>query len=218
MNDTNGRNLPATQTADNYRKAAEQYGGFEAMLKFKKGEYFVGEDEVPLGTEYIAHMEGWTLGWIKFRDQQVVERKMYRVEEGGRIPDRDELDENDHSKWPIGINNAPADPWVFQMYVPFENRDTGEVVVFVTSSYGGKKAVSLLSKAWQRRLAINGKHELPVIRLAKGKMKTRMYGDVPCPNFLPVVGWTGDEHQGIRDITPPSEPSRKDELDDEIPF
>jgi hypothetical protein len=217
MTDTNGKNLPvpAADEAKNIGNAAQEDGGFETLLKFKKGEYFAGGEEVPLGTEYIAHCIGWTRGWTKFENQQVTDRKMYRVADGRRPADRDELDSRDEKLWPIGISGAPADPWVFQFYLPMESRETGEVVIFVTSSFGGKRAVADLCKAYSRRVARTGKSEQPVIRLGKAKMPTRQWGDVPRPDFE-VIGWTGDEHEGIREVKPMD--SVKDELDDEIPF
>ena len=40
------------------------------LLKYdnKKEKYFIGEDEVPLGREYIAHCDQYARGWIKFVD------------------------------------------------------------------------------------------------------------------------------------------------------
>jgi hypothetical protein len=43
---------------DNILGAAQEDAGFAKLLKFKKGEYFIGEELVPLGTEYIAHAVG----------------------------------------------------------------------------------------------------------------------------------------------------------------
>jgi hypothetical protein len=215
MTDTNGNKLPAVQEAAAIGAAAQQDGGFETLLKFKKGEYFSANEEVPLGTEFIAHCIGWTRGWTKFENQAVVDRKMFRVADGRRPPDRDELDANDPTQWPIGISGQPADPWVFQFYLPMENRETGEVVIFVTSSFGGKRAVADLCKTYSRRVARTGKSEQPVIKLDKAKMPTRQWGDVPRPSFE-VIGWTGDEVEGIREVKPMD--GINQELNDEIPF
>ena len=56
------KNLPAGPETelDNIRRAAEADAGFEKRLKFKKGKYFIGDDEVALGSQYIAHARQWT--------------------------------------------------------------------------------------------------------------------------------------------------------------
>lgn|SRR5215472_5893138 len=208
-------NLPATQEATAIGTAAQEDGGFETLLKFKKGVYYIGGDEVPMGTELVAHCIGWTRCWIKFENQQVVDRKMYRVAEGRRAPDREELDSKEPSMWPMGPNGQPSDPWVYQYLLPMENTQNGDVYIFVTSSIGGKRAIADLCKAYSRRVARTGRSEQPLIKLSKAVMPTRMYGDVPRPSFE-IIGWTGDADAGIREVKPPD--TLKAELDDEIPF
>lgn len=216
MNDltTTTAHLPA-QEANAIGTAAQEDGGFEALLKFKKGVYELSGEDVPLGREYIAHCVGWTRCWIKFENQQVVERKMYRVAEGRRPPDREELDCQDESVWPKGPNGQPSDPWVYQYLLPMEDVMTGDVVVFVTSSIGGKRGVADLCKAYSRRVARTGESNQPVIKLSKAVMPTRMYGDVPRPMFE-IIGWGGSGMEGIREIKAPD--TLKQEMDDEIPF
>jgi hypothetical protein len=106
---------------ENIKTAAEEDAGFEKILKFKKGDYLIGEDPVSLGTEYIAHAIGWTKCWIKFVNGEVAERKIYRVAHGEKPPERDELDDQDESQWKVGIDGKPADPWVFQYLLPLED-------------------------------------------------------------------------------------------------
>lgn len=208
-------NLPAVQEATAIANAASESGGFEKLLKFKKGEYWCDNEEVPQGTEFIAHCIGWTRGWVKFENQQVVDRKMWRVAEGRRPLDREELDSQDPKLWPMGPNGQPSDPWVFQFLLPMERVSDGDVVIFVTSSFGGKRAVADLCKVYSRRVARTGKSEQPMIKLDEAQMPTRMYGNVPRPLFT-VIGWTGDQVEAIRDVKPPD--TIKQELDDEIPF
>jgi len=215
MTDTNGKNLPAVQEATAIGAAAQEDGGFETLLKFKKGVYFIQDEEVPMGTELIAHCIGWTRCWIKFEKQQVVDRKMYRVAEGRRAPDREELDSTDRSLWETGPNGQPSDPWVYQYLLPMENMQNGDVYIFVTSSIGGKRAVADLCKSYSRRVARTGVSEQPIIKLSKAVMPTRMYGDVPRPQF-DIVGWTGEAVEAIRDIKPPD--TLGQEMNDEIPF
>ena len=207
--------LTALQEAANIGRAAEEDGGFEALLKFKKGVYELSGEEVPMGRKYIAHCVGYTRCWIKFENQQVVDRKMFRVAEGRRPPDREELDAKDESTWPKGPNGQPSDPWVYQYLLPMEDLQTGDVVIFVTSSIGGKRAVADLCKAYNRRVVRTGQSAQPVVKLSKAVMPTRMYGDVPRPAFE-IDGWTSDGESGIREVKAPD--TLKQEMDDEIPF
>ena len=206
-------NLPAKQEANAIGQAAQEDAGFEKLLKFKKGVYECDNAEVPLDSEYIAHCVGWTKCWIKFVDAKVVDRTMYRVADGRRAPDREELDDNDRNKWGNGPNGQPSDPWVYQYLLPLENKE-GDLVVFVTSSIGGKRAVADLCKSYARRTDRTGVSEQPVIKLGKAVMPTRMYGDVPRPLFT-IVGWDGSS-EGVREVKAPE--TLHQELNDEIPF
>lgn len=196
---------------ENIRAAAREDAGFEKILKFKKGEYFIGEEEVTLGTEYLAHTIGWTKCWIKFADGEVVERKMYRVALGEKPPVREDLDERNEDDWSEGLDGEPADPWVYQYLLPLENLKTGEVVIFVTSSFGGKRAVADLCDAYAKHTKKTGCGQ-PIIKLAKTDMATKKFGKVPRPLFE-VIGWD-DDAENI-EIPPPTEPG---EYSDEIPF
>src|SRR5262245_61270622 len=101
----------ATQTeADNILGAVRQEQNFEKILKFKKGFYKVGNDDVPLGATFLAHTIGWTKAWLKFIDSKLVERKMYRAAKGQVPPEREELGDLDQTKWPT-IDGKKADPW-----------------------------------------------------------------------------------------------------------
>ena len=133
---------------DNILGAAQEDAGFAKLLKFKKGGYFIGEELVPLATEYIAHAIGWTKCWIKFVDDEVAERKVYRVALGERPPERENLDDLDQDNWPDGIDGKPADPWSLQYLLPLEKLSDGEVVIFTTSSFGGRRAVAELCAAY----------------------------------------------------------------------
>lgn len=209
---------PAQQEAANIaaEAAAET---FQKMIKFKKeGEtsVYISDGEVlEIGTQMIAHALAWTKTWVKFKDKEVVERKIYRIARGEKCPERDELDENDPSKWPLGLNNKPSDPWVLQYLVPLESMD-GEVRIFVASSFGGRRAVSELCSAYGRRRVKDPSCGQPIIRLDKGLMPTRNFGDVARPQFT-IVGWDDQGIRGeVKEIA--TEAMKREEFNDEIPF
>jgi hypothetical protein len=198
---------------ENIHTAAQEDAGFEKMLKFKKGEYFIGEEEIPLGTEYLAHAAAWVKCWIKFIDGEPVDRKPYRVALGEKPPVRENLDARDEDEWPE-VDGHPADPWVLQYLLPLENMKNGEVVIFVTSSYGGKRAVADLCDAYAKRTKKTGCGQ-PIIKLAKTTFPHKKYGPVLRPLFE-VDGW---DQQGVAgdfdEVIPPvaSEADFQDQID-----
>src|SRR5271168_339659 len=116
---------------ENIESEARTDAGFDPFLTFKKGDYFIDENGVALGTEYVAHPEAWVKVWRKYNGEQVVDRKVYRVAKGERPPEREDLDDWPGTEnWPIGDDGKAYDPWALQYLVPFENPETGEVVVF----------------------------------------------------------------------------------------
>lgn len=204
---------------ENLQTAARADAGFEKILKFKKGDYFIGEDEIPLGTEYLAHAQAWGKCWIKFVDGEVAERRMYRVARGEKPPDREELDDQEQDSWPEGLDGKPADPWVHQYLLPLENPSSGEIVIFVTSSFGGKRAVADLCATYAKRAAKSPDCGQPLIKLAVTDMPTKKFGKVPRPLFE-ITGW--DEAASGIEVMPPTPPTPpaalKNEMNDEIPF
>jgi hypothetical protein len=135
---------------DNILNAAQDDAGLGKILKFKKGNYLIGDDEIPLGTKFIVHTNAWVKMWIKFVNNKVADRKVYRVALGEKPPVREELDDLDKTLWPDGIDGEPADPWTLQYMMPFENISSGEIVIFTTPSKGGRRAVSDLCLAYGR--------------------------------------------------------------------
>ena len=199
---------------DNFETEAQADAGFQAMLKFRKGKYICEDEEVPIGTQYIAHCRAWAKTWVHFIDKKVVERKVYRVINGEHAPERDELPDNDQSKWPV-LNGKPQDPWVHQYLIPFESQETGDVQIFVAQSFGGRRAVGELCTAWVKRVKREPKAGQPIITLETAIMPTKNWGDVDRPKFE-IVGWddTG--------LTPKEVNAEKltlaADMNDEIPF
>ena len=205
--------LPEQQNGEieNINTAARADAGYERLLKFKKGDYRVGEEAVPLGTEYLAHVIAWTKVWIKFVNGELIERRTFRVAKGERPLEREDLDDSDETRWPEGIDGRPADPWVFQYLLPFESITSGEIVVFTTSSFGGRRAVADLCAAYAKRAA-KYRSGQPIIKLAVTEMPTKKFGKVPRPDFR-IVGWDEPSPNAEPVIVPPG-----DEFRDEIPF
>ena len=196
---------------ENIETAAREDAGFEKILKFKKGEYSIQDQSIPLGTEYLAHTSAWTKCWIKFADGKVVERKVYRVALGEKPPGREELDDLDRDEWPEGLDGEPSDPWVYQFLLPLEIMATGEVIVFVTASRGGRTAVADLCTNYVKRAKKVANGGQPIIKLSKADMTSPRFGKVPRPLFE-IVCWDDD----VEFLGPPLVTSEGDF--DEVPF
>jgi hypothetical protein len=200
-------NLPAklADEAANLLRASESQ---VRLLKFRKGKFFAKKkEEIPLGHQFRAFCRDWSRGWTKFVDNKIVDRRIGRVADGFRVPDRDELGDLDQSKWALGFGGVSVDPWVFQNLLPLEDPETGELFVFVTSSFGGKMAIHKLCHEFARNIT----RGTPTIELACETFPTDDYGPTLRPDF-PIVKWEHDT--GTVEVTLPMSA----EMDDEIPF
>jgi len=175
------------------------------LLKFVKGKWYVGDDELSPGRKFIAHVPQLTQGMVKFFDGKVAEQRVGIVADGFVLPNRDELGDIDSSKWETDHAGAPRDPWCHQYYLPLEDPDTGELFTFVTGSQGGNSAIGRLTSQFVR----NVRNGLPMIRLATGSYKHKTFGRVEVPEFS-VTGWTGAFHNVA--------PRPDGNLEEEIPF
>jgi hypothetical protein len=184
------------------------------LLKFSKGKYYCGDDEIAIGGEYIAHVATLLHGYVKFVDSKLIEQKLGKVADDFRLPKREELGDTDESAWERDATGAPRDPWAKQFYLPLENIASGEVLVYVTSSRGGSSAIGNLCSLYARN-SING---LPVIRLGVSSYRHRTFGRIDTPD-LKVLRWTGKSGNGGEpddDLVQVVNPA--DDMNDSIPF
>jgi hypothetical protein len=214
-------NLPANPEANAIAEEAMQDAGFQKMIKFKRigdsSGYICDDKQLAIGTQMIAHCIGWTKTWVNFEDKQVKERHVYRVSHRERAPDRETWGNGNPANWPIGIDGKPADPWVLQYLLPMEamGDDSGELRIFVASSFGGKRAVADLCSSYARRAQRNPGTGQPIISLDKMLMPTKNFGDVPRPYFK-IIGWDDGHREAVREVS--TEKLRQGDFDDEIPF
>jgi hypothetical protein len=157
------------------------------LLKFNKGFWLVGDNEVPAGREYIAHVDQLTHGWTKFADGKVVEQRVGNVAQGFKPASREELGDNDQSKWAKDHAGQPRDPWTMQIYLPLEDTETYELVSYVTNSKGGISVIGKLANAFR----MNVHRGLPIVRLEKGRYKNKTYNTFVDTPELVIAGWTG---------------------------
>lgn len=192
---------------DRIARAAAKGGG-NRLMKFKKGEFFVGSNNVPLGQKFIAYCGDWRRGWRRWENNEVIEDRVGRVaDETSDPPDRDDLDCQDKTYWKRSpTNGEPEDPWQFENQLPLEDAETHKSFLFVSAALGGKIGVSILCTRWAREMQrTNGHCGLPQVELAVSKFDTSNYKGTLRPDFR-VVGWEADTAKsgGMIDVTPPS--------------
>jgi hypothetical protein len=199
---------PVVQYDNPWLEAADEAGGgFGKILKFNKGTWEIGDDEVPEGAKYVAYIDEVARGWIKFLDKSVVDRRIVKVS-AGHPPKREELGDDDSSQWETDEDGNPRDPWVKEWLLPMSPINAeGDLTVFCTFSKGGIGAIGLLCKVYGRSER-NGL--LPIVAIKTTSYKHPEYGKVFKPD-LPIVSWHGV-------AAPPQAPADDGAPDDEIPY
>jgi hypothetical protein len=188
-------------SADNILRAVARSVLF---LKFREGQYLVGEDEIPVGREFFAFVLEWEQGWVKWSDGAIVADKLGKVADGFKPPQREDLDDTDPTKW-----ENDQDPWQQQNVLPMEDVETGDLLIFVTTSQSGRGAIEKLAAKVARDIKSGRDRGRPIISLQVGKRTSKKYGKTyPIPNFQ-FERWERDE-------TP--SPPAKDDFGDEIPY
>jgi hypothetical protein len=122
-------NAPAIQYDNVWLEVAAETGNaFGRLLKFVKGKWEIGDDEVPQGTKFVCHIDQLCRGWTKFKDGEVVDLRLVKVASGDKLPDRDALGDLDKTKWEQDDDGKPKDPWVRQWYLPPSSPAVTEVM------------------------------------------------------------------------------------------
>jgi len=181
--------------------AAENSGRFGKLLKFVKGRWESGDDELPIGTEFIAHIDQLAKGWIHFENNEVVgEPIIVKIADGKKLPTREELPDNNPKKWEKDDNGNPRDPWAKQWYLPLVSVETGELHTYVTGSDGGDQAITNLCNVYGHKV---NDGMLPIVALRSSGYKHKKFGRIKKPE-LPIVGWDGTPPAAIPMQPPPN--------------
>jgi hypothetical protein len=189
-------------------------GGGATFFRFTKGAYTTRDgEEVALKTEFTCPYDAIQVGWIRFRGKgNPPDRHMGPLFGGFVEPPRESLGDQDQTKWELGIDGKPADPWVMQMLVPLVESKTGKLFIFNTTTATGRNAAGKLVFAC-KTLRRKDPGLYPIIRLDLGGYEHRdsRIGWVKTPAF-PIVGQVPKDGTIVPDTTIAGD------LDDEIPF
>src|SRR5262249_40413853 len=112
----------------------------------------------------------------------------------------------------MGVSGKPADPWQFQLLLPLQSVETGELFVFNTSSLTGRRAVDTLIRACGRMQATEP-NDYPVVKLRVAGFQHRdeRIGWIKTPSFE-RCGKAAKADTAMVDT------SLGGELNDEVPF
>ena len=203
-----------------WREAINDEGGasFENFLKFNKGEWLLGEEgkKVPEGATFIANMEDYYRGWVRWWDGKPTDHLIGRVIDRHRVPAREELGDLDESKWEIEPNGARRDPWARTVYLVMRDLSSDEIVCFTTSSDGGRKALVKLADRYDR-LRNRYKAKMPVVCLESESYQHSVYGKILKPKFR-IVDWAYWDDETATDPDGALQARNAAEMNDEIPF
>jgi hypothetical protein len=196
--------------------AAHGVGMAGTFFKFAKDSRFrksIDDEEIPEGTEFVVIYDQVQGGWIKFTGKgNPPVRKQGAVFGGFVPPPRSELGDEDRSEWDTDLSGKPADPWQFQLLIPMQNVETGELFVFQTTSLTGRRAADNLIGLCGR-MEKNEPEHYPVIKLRISGFNHRdeRVGWVKTPAFERVG-------KATKANTTMAETAASADMDDVIPF
>jgi len=185
-----GIDLVATPTAATARIA---------FMRFIKGNYLLGmeKENVPLGTEFLVR--GASEGWVRLVKNEPVQR--IPRQPGVPFPTRAELGDDDDSKWPL-FDGKPSDPWCLSNELLLTERQTGRAVIFTTTSFTGREAVSDLCRLITYHRRSRGAQAKSIVAIGVG-MANFGRGPVAIPKFT-IADWLDSEAEPEPEPKPPS--------------
>jgi hypothetical protein len=213
----NPANNPPAPGGDPFARIAAELTQVTRTTFAKNGEWIAhynsGAAMIPLGREFVALMADYTLAWTKWLSSKPVERRLTRVADGGLPPPRGTLGDTDQSLWEKDDEGRLRDPWQATNELPLLDQETGELLVYVTGTVGGKDAIGKLCGAYSRGRGRHPNHN-PVVALGAGgyqhKIKSRGYINVPT---LKIVSWVPQDPN-----TETPKAALTDVMNDALPF
>ena len=196
--------------------ATHGVGASGTIIRFdpKEGKYrtAVEKREIAVGSQFVVVSSQIQGGWRKFMGEgNPPKRVQGNLSEGYVPPARDSLGDTDESEWPVGkFSGKPEDPWQFELLLPLQSVDDGQLYIFSTSTFGGRRAVDAV-------IAMCGvmhraePNDFPVVKLGVGGYQSKKFGWVKAPCFDRVG-------KSPKADTAAVNTSLADDMSDEIPF
>jgi hypothetical protein len=132
------------------------------------------------------------------------------------VPPREQLGDQDQSRWETEANGARRDPWAKTVYLAMRDLSNDEIICFTSSSDGGRKAVLKLADRYDR-FRHRFKSKMPVVTLESESYQHKTYGKILKPKFR-VVDWAFWDEETAANPDGALQLQHAAEMDDEIPF
>src|SRR5262249_19126014 len=145
------KNLAIVQTDDGWGDAAAENAERVikgTLLKYSEGKWTKGKEGIEVEEDISLVALATAAGCVKWHDGKPVEYRMREL--GKKLPERDELGDLDKTKWELGPDGQPKDPWQNTRFVYFVDPVSAEAYTFVTASWGGRQAVNDLAEQIRR--------------------------------------------------------------------
>lgn len=198
MNEVTTRQSTAVATAgdDPYAEVARELSQRSivgTLLKFSKGDWLAGEnnEEIPLGTQFVANMDELMRGWIRWEDGKPNDHRMGPVAQRFQPPRRGELGDLDKSLWEVDEKGNERDPWQESFYLLLKGTgDDDELYTFAASSKGARDCIGALCKDYSKGKRMQKEGMFPVVAIGTDYYDhpKKEYGRIKTPEFK-VVGW-----------------------------
>jgi hypothetical protein len=213
-------NITPAASVSPWREAVNDEIGanFGTFLKFAKGDWLLGEEgkKVPADARFVANLHECYRGWVRWWGGKPTDHLIGRVVDRHRAPPREDLGEQDESKWETEPNGARRDPWAKTCYLAMRDVSNDEIVCFTSSSDGGRRAVAKLVDRYDR-LRHKHKAKFPVVCLDSESYQHRTYGKILKPAFR-IVDWAYWDDETAADPDGALQAQRDAEMSDAIPF
>jgi hypothetical protein len=218
---------------DPWTEVANENGGqFGKIVKYVKGQWWQGESEIALGTEFLALIREAMRGDVRFQDGKPIEQRLGFIRDRFRFAPRAELGFTDETQWECDKKGSPIDPWSQQHFLPLIHCETGELYCYIFRSEGAKQAFRDLSRSYA---PYRNTTMLPIINLQTDRYRHDDYGLIDIP-VLRIERWEDSGSSGTpipsatpdgggsaalidADVPVKAEPAKRNpDLDDHIPF
>jgi hypothetical protein len=171
---------------------------------------------------YLAHVDESSHGMTCWENGKPIDSIFGRIGDRFQVPARESLGHTDETKWPIGLNGEPADPWQYSFRLPMLDVVLNDQATWIGSSWGAQKEFKLLSRRYG---ADRHKHPgcAPVVKLTSEIVRHPKYGPQEQPR-VPIVEWRSlDNRPELKAIAsyeppPPHEGAYGAALNDDVPF
>jgi hypothetical protein len=213
--------------------AGESGSQFGQLIFYRQGAWYLGDDEIEIGTKYLVQIPEAKRGWVRFENGSAAEYRLDYCRDYVPVPARDTLGFTDESQWETDDKTGePVDPWNMRHYLPMEDLDTRDLCTWAFWSDGAVAAFQKLARQYAPYFKTT---KVPIVSLQTSSYYNKKWH---CQTQIPIlkfVRW-GDrcgpgyasEESGMSlentfapddDVQAPAKkPRPQPDMDDKIPF